>query len=131
PDRISALFYAKIVLAAVLFVSSAAALGVVLGLPDTFSLPLVATVDYRDEPGPLISDGYPGLELELIGLADVGLIAAFVSVLAFIGFAINAFFHGSEMTQLARGANPWFWLFSALWTPVAFLSIQYFAGISN
>ena len=127
----SALLTTKIVLAVLSFISGAAAIGVVLGLPASFNwLKLSTVTDYRN--GPFVSsDGYPNSLQSAVGLASVGLIAAFVSILGAIGYILNAAFHSSEVEQLNRGANPWFWVFSALWTPLAFLVWQFVSGIVN
>ena len=126
------LWYTKIVCAGLLFISGAVAIGLVIGIPETFEYELLTTSDYRDIDGPVLADNYPDVAFENIGTADVGLIAAFASLIAGLVLALNVFaFHGAEMVQLSRGANPWFWGFSAAWTPVAFLAIQYFAGIHN
>lgn len=107
------------------------ALALVLFISATFGFFMVATTDYRTGAALSSVDGYPEVVTTVLSPANVALIAAFVTVMAFIGLLINLCFQGAEVEQLSRGANPYFWFFATLFVPVSYLLFAFLAGISN
>lgn len=120
-----------------LAVSSIVSLSLVLANPEAWTLNLGTTVDYRSvDTGALESDGYPPIVTgadSMIGLLNVGLVAAFVSVLATVSYAFGiwATWSGVETGQMSCGANPYVWASWWPWHFLTFLIVSAVAGIHN
>lgn len=135
-DQENTLWTTKVVLTFLSAVSAGVALGLVLS-DDSFTLVLFNLTVFRNGPT-LLNDGYPAPAIIGANSAessfppvDVGLVAAFISVLAFVGYLFVLIFHKTEMQQLARGSNPYFFIFSSFWTPIAFLTFGFVSGVQD
>lgn len=126
----SALWFTKGCCTCFTFLSAGVALILVLAVSATFGFSLQTSIDYRNGAG-VAADGYPPVNQAGTGLWNVALTAAFVSILAFLGYLLVLLFHPTEVEQLQRGANPWVFAWLTLWTPVAFLVWALVSGVSD
>lgn len=128
PEQQGRLWCAKVSCAVLLFFSMAGALIVDLAIPQTFAFN--AHVGAVFPSGPQTAPGtFPPSAIFPLGTADIGLAAAFVSVLAFLGFAFMSCFQAAEIDQLKTGMNPYMWIFLGLWLPVVTLVVSFEAGV--
>lgn len=129
-EQQSVLWFTKLCCCGFMFVSALAAFIVVLAASSTFGFKLETFVDYRNGAG-TASDGYPPANQLSVGAWDVALNAAIVSIIGFLGYLFVLLFHAAEVEQMNRGANPYVWIWSSLWTPAAFLVWALVAGVSD
>jgi hypothetical protein len=129
-DQKSTFKYTKFVCIAIMLITTILAFIAVGFFPDSFELKLNAYDDYRDGDA-LDADGYPLQSADLVGVTRIGLIVAFISLLATIGYGISACAHDSEVSQMNRGSNPFVWIFQLIWVVPFFLVIYFVSGASN
>lgn len=130
-DQRNVFMWFKIVAAVLLFISAGVSIALVIALPQ-FTRFRIITTDFRNG-APLQADGYPAIveaNVSTNGI-DVGLTAAFVSVIAWLAMTFNAIFNTAEVEQLNQGSDPYFWLFTMLWLPVAIIVWSVESGIHN
>jgi hypothetical protein len=131
PAQERSLFWCKAIGAFLLFLSAVVSVFLVLTATQ-FTRFLTITTDFRNG-APLQADRYPAIveaNVSSNGI-DVGLTAAFVSILGWLGLTFNALFNNAEIEQLNQGSDPYFWLFTMLWLPVAIIVWAVVAGIHN
>lgn len=130
PSQQSCFWCTKIICAVFFFISAIAAGALALAIPDTFTVFSDATTDFRT--GAIVAPNvFPAVALQAVGSIDIGLAAAFSSLLAFLGYLFNTLFHTAEIEQMSRGVNPYIWIFQLLWAPVVFIVVAFQAGASN
>lgn len=124
----SSLWWNKCVWVVLTFISAGVSLGLVLSDPDTWTREFPTTVSFRDG-SPLAADGYPTLVTTVVGPTNIGLAASFISILAFVAYVFVLIVHSSEIEQMNRGSDPFYWIYSLLWVPVYVLVAAYMAGV--
>lgn len=122
--------WTKIACAVIMLITTILAFIAVIGFPDSFELKLYAFDDYR-EGADQAEDGYPELASSEVGITRIGLIVAFISLLATIAYAISACAHNTEVEQMNSGSNPFVWIFQLIWVGPFFLVIYFVSGASK
>ncbi len=129
-DQERCLRITKIVFAVLLVLSAIAGYVAVRFWPEESTLKLMTTADYR-ESAVLDTDFYPEMVETLVGLHNLGVVAATISLVAGIMYGIGYAWNELEVEQMQRGANPYLWVNFATWHFLVFVLFAALAGVHN
>lgn len=98
--------------------------------PETWTMRLLTSTDYRDS-ATIDTDFYPEFTFDISRTIDLGLVAASISLAAALGHVIGWVWIKDQAKQMMGGSNPYVWASFFLWHPIVFLLVSVLAGIGN